>query len=300
MKTLQKKELLIGILVVVALGLLFFGINFLKGINIFKAANYYYASYNNVEGLAISAPVTVNGYKVGLVREINYDYAHPGNVVVEFSVDKNMKLPVGSEALISSDILGTASLELHLGSDLNNLYAVGDTVPGAVKAGMMQAVSDGLMPTVNVILPKVDTLLTSLNTIVSDPALTASVQRLDQITAELNASIASLHTLLGQMQPVAANLNSITQNVDTITGDLSAVSAQLRQAPVDSIVENLNTTLANLEQLTNSLNNPNSTIGRLSNDPQLYDNLNSTVSSLDSLFVDIKKNPKRYINIKLL
>lgn len=300
MKTLKRKEIIIGLLVVLALGLLFFGINFLKGVNIFKAANYYYASYTNVQGLAVSAPVTVNGFKVGLVRDIRYDYARPGHVVVEFSVDKDMKLPVGSEALIASDILGTANIELHLGADPGNLYAVGDTVPGSVKSGMMEAVSDGIMPAVSAVIPKVDTLLTSLNTLVADPALATSVRRMDQITAELNASVAALHTVLTQLQPVAANVRSITENVDTITGDLTMVSAQLREAPVDSIVTSLNATLANLEQLTAALNDPNSTVGRLTTDPALYDNLNSTISSLDSLFVDIKRNPKRYISIKLL
>lgn len=296
---LKRKEILICLLVVIAAALLFFGINFLKGVNIFKAANYYYATYNNVAGLSVSAPVTLNGYKVGLVRNIEYQYNNPGHVVVEFSVDKHLRLPEGSEAIIASDILGTASIDLKL-SNSQEMYAVGDTVPGYVKAGMMDAVSDQLMPAVSAIVPKVDTLLTSLNILVSDPALTTSVRRLDDITAELNSTIASLHGILEDMQPVVRNVNSITQNVDTITGDLSVVTAQLRELPVDSISADLTRTIDNLQRLSDALNNPDGTVGRLTTDPALYDNLNNTVRSLDSLFVDIKKNPKRYINIKLL
>lgn len=296
---LKKKEIIICLLVVFAGCLLYFGINFLKGVNIFKAANYYYASYSNVQGLAVSAPVTLNGYKVGLVRSIEYQYNNPGHVVVEFSVDKNLHLPQGSEAFIASDILGTATIDLRLGTEAAN-YAVGDTIPGSVKAGMMDAVSEQIMPAVSAIIPKVDTLLTSLNTLVADPALTTSVRRLDDISSELNSTIATLHRILADLQPVVNNVHSITGNVDTITSDLTVVTAQLRELPVDSISADLSATIANLQRLTDALNNPDGTVGRLTTDPALYDNLNNTVKSLDSLFIDIKEHPKRYINIKLL
>ena len=125
MKQIFRKEVLIGLIVIIALAILFVGIDFLKGVNVFKAANYYIATYTNVEGLAISAPVTVNGYKVGLVREINYEYDNPGHVQVEISLNKNLKVPRGTQAVIKSDMLGTASIELKMGAD-PNFHAVGD------------------------------------------------------------------------------------------------------------------------------------------------------------------------------
>ena len=300
MNKIFRKEVLVGVLVIVACLILFFGINFLKGINLFKAANYFYATYNNVQGLAISAPLTLNGYKVGVVREINYDYENPGNITVEISVDKNLRMPQGSKATVSLDILGTASVVLRLGNPADGFYAVGDTIESSVDAGMLASVSENLMPSVNAIFPKIDTLLTSLNAIAADPALTRSISRLDGITTELEASLVSLHKVMGTLQPIASDIKSITTNVDTITGDLTAVSARLREAPVDSLLDDLQATVANLEALTARLNNPDGTVGKLTADPALYDNLNATVASLDSLFVDIKKNPKRYINIKLL
>lgn len=291
---------MVGLLVALALVLLFFGINFLKGVNIFKAANYYYASYSNVEGLATSAPVTLNGYKVGLVRSIHYQYNNPGHVVVEFSVDRNLRLPRGTNAVITCDLLGTASIGLSLGDAASGYYEVGDTVAGSVNAGLMGSVSESIMPAVTSVIPKVDTLLTSLNALVANPSLTASVNRLDDITAELNQTIAALHQVSATLAPVARNVHSITSNVDTITGDLTVVSGMLREAPIDSLMDQLNRTTANLEQLTAALNNPDSSVGRLTSDPELYNNINATVQSLDSLFVDIKRNPKRYISIKLL
>ena len=299
MKKIFKKEVLVGTLVILAMVILFFGINFLKGINLFKAANYYYASYTNVEGLATSAPVTLNGYKIGLVREIQYQYDKPGNVLVEISVDKSLRLPKGSKATVTSDILGTATVALTLGNASDGYYNVGDTIEGTVAAGPMAAVSDNLMPSVNAIVPKVDTLLTSLNTLIANPSLANAINRFDDITLQLNASLVSLKGVMAQLNPVVGDVKNITANVDSITGDLAVTSAALREVPIDSILTDLQATIANLHDLTEQLNDPNSTVGKLTHDPALYDNINSTVASLDSLFVDIKKNPKRYINIKV-
>ena len=296
---MKKKEILVGLTVALALVLLFVGINFLKGVNVFKAANYYYATYTDVAGLSTSAPVTINGFKVGQVRSVEYQYDNPGHVVVEFSVDKALRIPQGSQAVITTDLLGTATIALRMGADRSAFYSVGDTVATGVDAGLMSAVSNDVMPAVSAIIPKIDSLITGLNTLVSDPALSASVRRMDNITADLGASVQSLRTVMAAMEPVSRNVTSITANVDTISGNLSTVSGELAAA-LDSIMGELNRTVANLEQLTAALNNPDSSIGRLTSDPELYNNINSTVMSLDSLFVDIKRNPKRYISIKLL
>ena len=286
MKKIFRKEVLIGVLAIAALLILFFGINFLKGFNIFKASNYYYASYTNVEGLTQSAPVTLNGFKIGIVREI--------------SLDKELKVPAGTQALVSTDLLGTASVVLHMGDSKDGFYAPGDTIPSGKVPGMMDAVSQNVMPAVANIFPKIDTLITSLNAIASDPALVASVQRLDALTRELDCTIRSLHVVINNLQPVTTDVKTITGNVGSMTGDLAAITGTLREAPVDSLIISLQGTMANLETLTSELNDPNGSFGKLAKDPALYDNLNHTISSLDSLFIDIKKNPKRYISIKLL
>ena len=144
MKTMQKKELMIGLTVLITLLILFFGIDYLKGVNVFKAANYYYASYTNVAGLAQSAPVTVNGYKVGLVREINYEYDNPGHVRVELSLDRKLQLPVGTEAVLVTDMLGTSSIELKMGRE-SQMHKVGDKLIGANAAGLMDNVTKDLL-----------------------------------------------------------------------------------------------------------------------------------------------------------
>ena len=114
MKKIFRKEVIIGICVLVALAILILGIDFLKGVNVFKPTNYYYASFENVEGLAVSSPVMLNGFKVGQVREMEYEFDNPGHVLVEMSLDSRLKVPQGSKAVLGTDILGTASIVLHL------------------------------------------------------------------------------------------------------------------------------------------------------------------------------------------
>lgn len=298
MKKIFRKEVVIGLCAIVALVILFFGIQFLKGINIFHPANYYYTSYSSVEGLAVSAPVTINGYKVGQVHEIIYQYDKPGNVIVELSLDKNLRLPQGTQAKLSSDLLGTASIVLSLAQSQSYL-AIGDTITGVNEPGLMAGVTENLLPAVGAAIPKIDTLLTNLNALTGNPALHTSISRLDAITAELAASSRTLSRMLADLGPATRNVRSIAANVDTITGNFSDLSAQLSQAHVDSIIADLEKTTANLHTLSEQLNDPNSTIGLLTQDPALYNNINSTVISLDSLFTDIKANPKRYINIKV-
>lgn len=299
MKKIFRKEVTIGLIVVAALVVLFFGINFLKGINLFKAANYYYVSFTDVNGLAKSAPVTINGFKVGQVRDIEYEYDNPGHVLVELALDRNLRVPSGSKAVLSTDLLGTSSIVLQMAVN-GDYHNVGDHLEGVVPTGMMDKVSTELLPSLSGVFPKVDTLLTSINALVGSPELIASVKRLDAITANLEATTRQLNALMATLPPITANIKEITGNFSVASEDITAVTAQLKEAPIDSITNNLNQLIANLEELSNQLNNPNSTLGRLTNDPALYNNLNATVASLDSLFVDIKKNPKRYINIKLL
>lgn len=298
MKT-PRKEVLIGLCAVIALAVLYFGIEFLKGVNIFKPANYYYASYTDVAGLQKSAPVTINGFKVGQVREIAYEYNNPGHVRVELSLDRELRVPEGSKAVIEQDLLGTSTVVLRF-SDSKNFHEIGSRLVGETAQGLMGSVSEQLMPSVSAIFPKIDSLVTALNTLMRDPALAQSVKRLDDITLSLDRTMRQLDASATQLAPVMKNVNSITGNVNTVTADLAQVSGKLAVLPVDSLMNNIMVVSGNLRALSEELDNPESTLGALTHDRALYDNLNNAAASLDSLLTDVKKNPKRYISIKLL
>lgn len=300
MKKIVTKEFIIGICVLVALVVLFFGIDFLRGINLFQPTNFYHASYSNVAGLEIAAPVTIDGYKVGQVREINFDFNSPGEIDVVLALDEKLSLPIDSRAVIESGLMNGASIRIIMGKASEKI-PIGGNVQTAVVPDLMSALSGGLMPAVENILPKVDSLLYNLNLLVSDPALLTSIQRLDAITSNVELATVGLnHTMNNQLPTVMNNAGKITTNLDTVVQNLAVLSAQLKAIPLQSTMANIDATTSNLVKFSDQLNDQNSTLGLLMNDPELYNKLNRVAADVDSLIVDIKRNPKRYISIKLL
>lgn len=299
MKKIFKKEIAIGISAVIALAILYSGIEFLKGINIFKPTNHYYVSYTNVAGLGIASPVTVNGFKVGQVLNIQYEYDNPGHVLVEISLDKELKLPKGTKAVLASDLLGSASIMLDMGTD-KSFYEIGEKIDGEIPSGLMDNITNNIMPSLSEIMPKIDSILTSVNLIVGDPAIAASVKRFNDITANLSETTEKLNQFASKLNPAMVNITEFTTDLNEISSDLAIVSEELKSIHFDSTMRSINTTAKNLQSITSSLNSPNSSLGLLLNDTKLYNNLNGAAGSLDSLLIDVKKNPKRYISIKLL
>lgn len=298
MKKFFTKEVKIAVAVIISLAFLLWGIEYLKGVNLFEPVNYYYSYFDRVDGLTESAPVTVKGFQVGLVREVSYDY-QSGRIKVKMSLDEKLQIPVGSQSAVSSDLLGTASIALTL-ADGDEYLSLGDEIEGTVLPGLMDNVSSELLPSVASILPKVDSILTAVNALISNPALMTSVERIDRITANLEASTRELNAMLGQSVPaVVDNVEEITANLNVVTSELTEVSAQLKDMPIASTMENLEETTNNLKVMTDKVNGTDSSIGMLLNDQGLYQHIDHTVVSLDSLFMDIKENPKRYVTIKV-
>lgn len=299
MKKFFSKEVLIAVAVLISVGLLYWGINYLKGVNLFTPSNFYKVSFAQVNGLNVSAPVTINGFQVGLVSNVAYDYQNNGNIIVELSLDKKLKLPVGSEAMIVTDMLGTSTVALDLGKE-SKFYKVGDEIPGKVQAGLMDNVSKELMPSLASMFPKVDSILTSINTILANPALNESVTRLNKISANLDNMTAQLNRTMAQNVPtIMNNASGITTDLKSISANLTDMTNELNAVPLDSTMNSINSTMANLKLLTEKLNSNESSLGLMMNDKNLYNHLDQTILSLDSLFKDIKANPKRYINVKV-
>lgn len=299
MKKLKSKEFIIGLSVIVALVLLFFMIDYLKGINLLNPANFYYASYDNVSGLNVSAPVTINGYKVGQVREISYDYDKPGKVKVLLAVNDKLKIPEDSYAVLSSTLLSGAYIDIKMGKS-HKYIPKGEEVPTHEEKDLMASISQDVMPAVNTILPRVDSLLFNLNALVSDPALTRSINNLDGITTNVLGITQGLNTTVKRDVPVVMrNARSLTSKIDSVSNNLIILSNALKELPINATMDNVNSVSANLADFSRKLNNQNSTLGMLTSESELYDRLNRVSADIDSLIVDIKKNPKRYISIKL-
>lgn len=295
MKFKITKEFQIGMLVVVTIAVLFFGVNYLKGINIFNPSNYYYAKFDRVNGLLESSSVTIKGYKVGLVKSINYNFEDPKDgVVVVLMVDDELKVPVGSKAVLSSDLLGGANVSLDLVPEVPGvMYKAGDTIPSVINDGIMSAVTQEIMPRVQSIIPQLDSLIYSLRMITEDNSIQKSLGNINRLTANLESASVSLNSMMKKDVPV------ILSNVNTITTDFTKVSSNLSRVDFYSTMHKMDNTLSNLQLITEKVNSGQGTIGLLLNDKALYDNLTNTANSANSLLVDLKANPKRYVHFSL-
>lgn len=306
MKKIFTKEVIIGVCVIAAIVILIVGIEFLKGVNVFKPANFYVAEYDNVSGLETAAPVQIDGFKVGQVREINFNYDNPGKIEVLLALNKNLRIPEDSQAIIGSTLLSGSYIEIRLGKS-NKMLDVGGRISTGTSPDLMASLSNDLLPAINGIVPKVDSLLISLNNLASDPALLVSIKNLESITGNVNSASESLDMVMKRQVPgVFGRVDGIADNIDGITSDLKQLSAQLKSLPLDPTLESVNSSLTNVNKMSdnllkfsNNLNNPNSTMGMLMNDPELYNRINRVTADIDSLILDIQKNPKRYISIKL-
>lgn len=289
---LLSKEVRIGIAGVAALCILVYGINYLKGIHLFKPTSYFYVKFNNVNGLTKSTPVFADGYSVGIVRDLIYDYTTPGRVVAEIDVNPELRIPAGSTAELTTDMLGGMKMSLLLANNPRQRCEVGDTLQGTLNTGMMGQVGD-MVPQLERMLPKLDSILCSINTLLADPALTATLHHIEGLTANLNATSQQLNRMMSQEMPaLTGKLNRIGDNMVTITDNLKSIDYAAAMSKVDD-------TLANVKRLTDQLNSRDNTIGLLLNDPALYNNLSATTANAASLLQDLQAHPKRYVHFSL-
>lgn len=289
----MKKEFKIGIAAIVALIILFIGINYLKGINMFKSESYYHVDYTEVNGLALSSPVYANGFKVGLVRDIQYNFNNPGHITVGIEMDDNIRIPVGSKAELVTEMLGTVKMNLIMNYGENQFIAPGDTIEGYANNGIMAKAEKDLLPQMEKMMPKLDSILSSLNKILADPAIGNTLKNAEQITASLNQTSSHLQNLMSNDIP------KLTGNVTAITEDLKVISGNLKTIDYAETFNKIDETLKNVYTLTDKLNKKDNTIGLLLNDPELYNNLNATSENAASLLKDLQENPKRYVHFSL-
>lgn len=299
MRKLFTREIIIGLILVLSLAILFVGIDFLKGINVFRSANIYYVQFKDVSDLTEAAPVTLNGMKIGQVTGMEYDYDHPGNVLVEVNLDSSIKLTKGTTMSKETGLLGTSALIVEMAQGTEYLEEEA-TLQGHSPNDMMDNITTEILPQVVEMLPKVNSILAHLDSLAANPALATTVTRLDAISKNVELLTARLASTSKNFDPVVNNVYGLTNDLSSIANDLKELSAELKGLPLDETMDNVKTTTGNLKVFTDKLNAKDSSIGLLLNDRGLYDHIDSTVNSLDSLLQDLKAHPKKYVNFKLL
>lgn len=297
------REVKIALTAIVAIVLVYLLINFMKGINVFKSSNTYYVRFDNIAGLAVSNAVYANGYPVGIVRGIQYDYGNHERVVVAIELDKEMHMPRGTKAELVTSLMGGVTMSLMLGPNPTDNLVQGDTISGGLHEGAVEKV-EALMPTIMDMLPKLDSIVTNMARLSADPALAQTLRNTAEITNNLRRTSAKLDAMVGRDLPqMMQHLNKTSRNVERLSNNLAAINLQETMNEVNASLAEVKQFSANINAMTydlnSKLNSRDNTFGLLLNDRKLYDNLNRTVSSADSLLINVKAHPKRYVHFSI-
>ena len=320
MKKFFTPQVKIALVAILAVVVLFLGMQFLKGLSLFSNDAHYKIKFDDITGLSNSTPVYARGFKVGIVRNIKYDYDKLGELItVDINVDRTLRIPEGTTAEIISDIMGNVKVELKFAKNSQILKENG-WIDGRINDGTLGDLKS-MVPSFQKMLPKVDSILGSVNALLADPALKSSMHNIDKITNDLTTSTRELNTLLAQVNGslpslvtktgrVMDNANGLMNNANrgiteargAIRGAntmMATLNNKVNGVDVEGTMARVNATIDNLNAFTAKLNSGEGSMGLLLNDASLYNNLNNTVRSADSLLTNLKAHPKRYVHFSI-
>jgi phospholipid/cholesterol/gamma-HCH transport system substrate-binding protein len=283
--------------------------SFLKGKNLFSSTNNYYAVYNQINGLAGSSPVEINGYKVGVVQAIDFVNDGSGRLVVKISVEKGFDLPVKTTAEITTaSLIAGMKIRLLFGEGPGT-YKNGDTIPGILAESIITKFEAELVPLrekITGMITNLDSVLTGINDIMSPEFrknLQGSMSNLNQTTKNiddiLGSKEAELKSMLSDLAKFSKMLSDNSAKLGNTISNLNSISDTLAAADIYTTVLNLKSTLERTSQLMDGMNQGKGTAGQLFTNDSLYMNMNNSIASLDSLLKDLKANPKRYVHFSI-
>ncbi len=302
-------EVKVGILITAALAALLWGLNYLKGKDVFTSRNKYYAVYSSVDGLVASNPVLMNGYRIGIVNDISFMPDNSGRLLVSLLVEKDVFVSRNSVAKIyNSDLIGTKALRIDLGNNTDRLED-GDTLVAELEQGLADKVGKELGPLrekTEALVVSIDSMVTMLKT-VFDPNTRNNLQ---SGIGHMNNTLASFDEMMnsdkGKLKIMIDNLASITTNlkennaqITNILNNLSQVSDTLAGEHFANTIRKAEEVMEQTNEIMSKINSGEGSLGQLVNDKGLYNNLDSTATSLDALLKDMKDNPKRYVHFSV-
>ncbi len=307
------KEVKIGFTVAVALFILGWGVNFLKGKDIFVPGYKVYGIYTRIDGLTEASPIYYKGYKVGSVRKIELMDKGRGDLLVTMSIDVDIEFPKNSTAQIYSlDLMGSKGIRFLYG-DSNRMLESGDTLNTSVTGDLADQVSQEVLPLkdkVENLIVRLDTVFTNLDVIFDVTNENGLVNNMNAISYHFRNISKSIDENIkedGNIGKSMANLDSITEvlklNGEVLSAmmqNLKKVSKQLADSHLDSLSLEMNQTFTSLNGILNSIDEGDGTMGKLLEDEALYNNLNDVSISLDRLLNDVRVQPKRYVNFSAI
>ena len=294
----QKKKFLnnetkIGIIVVIAIAVLYFGINFLKGINIFTPNTTLYVQYDRVDGIVKTSHVLINGYQVGHVSDIVFDYTKEAPITLELTVDRKLVVPKGTIAEVyETGMLGDKAIQLRLGKS-SEICQKGDTIEGTITGGMLAQAMESLIPPIKEMIPTIDSTIQALKKVIESEHVENILANADDAVKSLKDASRKLDIMMdSDIKPFMSNANSMVAKLDKVAADVSDADLKKTFAELDA-------TVANIKMATAKLSSTDNTLGLLLNDRKLYNDVDSILINGNALVVDLKQNPKRYVHFSV-
>lgn len=310
------REIRVGILVTAGIVLLYFGLNFLKGKNLFSSSKSYYAVFEDVDQLMASAPVQVSGFKVGIVDEVKFLTVGSRKILVKFLISEdNLSIPANTEAHIVSDLLGTRTLELVLGNSPEKAQP-GDTLVSIIERGITDEIKSALMPLkskIESLAGSVDSVVTGLNSVLnkktqdglvhSFESVNASILRFEHTVTEFDLLVTNergkLSRIFTHVESITENLKNNNEQLSHVFANLDKITDDVAKSNVKKTMEDLQVSMQGLRSMMDKAEKGEGSFGKLMNDDSLYVHLDASSKNLSLLLEDMKSNPKRYVQFSV-
>ena len=296
------REIKTAILVILAISLFIWGYNFLKGKELFTDYKTYYVEYDNVEGLAKSASVTINGLVIGKINNISI-IGETGKLLVELQIKNDFPISKSSIASIyEPGFIAGKQIAIYSDYSDKSIAVDGQKLKGDIKLGLTASVSEKLIPLqnkVDKILVNADKLITGINNVLDQKGqenLKISLSELSKTLEQFHKASSSLNIMLDENKE---KVNSVVTNFNKISSDFSKISDSLNKADLGKTAKNLQKTMANVDKIISELQAGKGSMGKLLNDDSFYKNVTKTTNELELLLQDVRLHPTRYVNVSL-
>ena len=306
----MKKELKIGFVAIITIAMLFVGVNYLKGLNVLNSSRNFYAKYENIGGLQVGSSVLVNGFKVGMVSNLELLVEDNQNLLVTVSIDQDFDIPSNSVCrIVNQDLMGTKGVSLILGD--NQAYAnIGDTLLSSIEGSLQDEVNAQILPLkqkAEELIGSVDSVMIIVTAVLNKDTrenLRNSLSSLDKTFALMSRTMIKVDSLVlvndERLSKIISNLESITSNLEEGNGEIKTILTNFASISDSLAKSNISSTLQNINSITTKINQGEGSIGLLMKDDKLYKNFEQSTKELAELLEDIKKNPSRYVNFSII
>ena len=306
----MNKEFKIGFFAIASIIALVFGVNYLKGINILNVNSDFYAVYENIGGLQVGSPVLVNGYKVGMVSNIDLLTEQNQNLLVTISLDKEFDMAKNTVCkIVNQDLMGTKGIALMLG-DADELVTGGDTLISGIEGSLQDEVNAQILPLKNKaeeLIGSIDSVMMIVTAVLNKDTrdnLRNSLNSLDKTFELMSQTMVRVDSMVDinddRIAKVVKNLESITSNLESSNGEIKTILTNFATLSDSLVKADIATVLQNVNDIATKINNGEGSIGLLLKDNKIYANFEKSTRELASLLEDIKKNPSRYVNFSII